>query len=152
MNHYELNIVLCESQDEIARSVVYGVALPYVIFQTCRVIFRKPLSKLNSIFDDSQVEQQVDEAKREDAQKVVNLMRSSAERVARQEEQKLGLIIVEAKYGQMEGGNAAYPLPGEKLIDVTVPLQAMVSDSQLRIFSVKVCLCYAYSFTIVLLL
>lgn len=138
MNHYELHVILCDSQDEIAQSVIFGAVLPYIAFQTAKVLLRRPLSRFVSLFDDSKVDEQVDEIKREDAMRVVNLMRPTAERIARQEDGRHGLVIVEAKYGQMQGDNPAYPLPGEKLIDVTIPLQSMVSDSQLRLYSVKV--------------
>lgn len=138
LNHYELSLVLCESPDEIARSVVYGVLLPYVAYHTARAVFRRPLARLARLFDESVLEEQVDESKKEDAQRVTNLMRPTAERVARLESQRHGLVIVEAKYGQMEGESRLYPLPGDRLVDVTVPLQALVNDSQLRIYSVKV--------------
>lgn len=74
-------------------------------------------------------------------------MRRTAERIAKEEEQKHGLIIVEAKYGQMvgEGHNAlSYPLLGDRIVDVTVPLQAMVNDSQLRIYCGKVSISLGY--------
>lgn len=74
-------------------------------------------------------------------------MRRTAERIAKEEEQKHGLIIVEAKYGQMvgEGHNAlSYPLLGDRIVDVTVPLQAMVNDSQLRIYCGKVSISLVY--------
>lgn len=138
LNHYELHVILCDNQDDISRSVVYGFILPYIAFQTAKIIFRRPLQRLASLFDDSKLDDQVDEIKREDALRVSNLMKPNAERIARQEEARQGLVIVEAKYGQMQGDNPAYPLPGEKIIDVTVPLQAMVSDSQLRLYSVTV--------------
>ncbi|CAD5215961.1 unnamed protein product [Bursaphelenchus xylophilus] len=137
LNHYELNVVLCESQDELARSVIYGVAFPYITYHTARIVFRKAFSRFGRLFDDSDLEQQVDEGKREDSQRVINLMRPTADRIQKIEEQKHGLVILEAKYGQMEGENPQYPIPGERVIDVTVPLQAMVNDSQLRIFAVK---------------
>jgi hypothetical protein len=85
------------------------------------------------------------EARKEQAQKAVHLMRETAEKVAREEERKKGLIIVEAQYGEMVNdtpGYELYPVAGERLIDVTIPLQALVNDSQLRIYSGKVVVIY----------
>ncbi|KAI6197244.1 hypothetical protein M3Y94_01201600 [Aphelenchoides besseyi] len=137
LSHYELHVVLCDAPEEIGRSIVFGVVFPYVVFQTAKVLFRGPFNRLARVFDDTTQDDQVDEMKREDANRVVNLMRPTAERVARTETNRRGLVIVEAKYGQMQGDNPAYPVPGEQLIDVTIPLQAMVTDSQLRLYSVK---------------
>ena len=82
------------------------------------------------------------EMKREQAQKAINLMREMAERNAKEEAEKCGLIILDAKFGQMlddRPGSEQYPLlTGEKLIDVSIPLQSMVNDSKLRIYCRKV--------------
>jgi hypothetical protein len=68
-------------------------------------------------------------------------MRSSAERIAKDEEAKSGLVIMEAQYGQMQNdvqGAELYPVAGDNVTDVTIPLQALVNDSQLRIYTNKV--------------
>ena len=68
-------------------------------------------------------------------------MRANAEKVANEEKRKNGLVIIEAFYGQMQNDRPAselYPLLGDKVVDVTIPLQAYVHDSQLRIYSGKV--------------
>ena len=68
-------------------------------------------------------------------------MRASAERVQQEEKRRNGLVIVQALYGQMQNdrpGSEHYPLIGDKVVDVTIPLQAFVHDSQLRIYTGKV--------------
>ncbi|VDM46840.1 unnamed protein product [Toxocara canis] len=137
---YEYQMALCDNQDDVARATLYGVVLPFAAFHLAKAIFRTSYERFMSLFDDRTEERLVDSVKREEAIQVVNLMRPTAERIAREEGAKHGLIIVEAKYGQMLGeGRSAemYPLLGEKAIDVTIPLQAMVNDSQLRIYSAK---------------
>lgn len=69
-------------------------------------------------------------------------MRTTAERIAGDEERKHGLVIVEGQYGMMEGdgvpGAEKYPVAAqEHVIDVTIPLQCLVHDSKLRIFAAK---------------
>lgn len=74
-------------------------------------------------------------------------MRPQAERNANTEKAKGGLIIIEAKYGHMLGDGptaALYPLLGDRVIDVTLALQALVHDSQLRLYSSKVWNFFSY--------
>lgn len=66
-------------------------------------------------------------------------MRETAEKIANEERRKKGLVIIEAQFGQMQDGTDRYPIAGQRLIDVAIPLQALVNDSQLRIYSGKVC-------------
>ncbi|KAL3994706.1 hypothetical protein ACH3XW_22800 [Acanthocheilonema viteae] len=137
---YDYQFLLCDSEEDLARSTLYGVIAPIAAFYLLKGVFRHVYERFMSLFEDHSEERQVDAIKREEASNVVDLMRRTAERIAKEEEQKHGLIIVEAKYGQMvgEGHNAlSYPLLGDRIVDVTIPLQAMVNDSQLRIYSGK---------------
>lgn len=137
---YEYQFILCDCEEDVARATLFGVVIPFAAFQLIKGIFRHTYERIVSLFEDRSEEEQIDAVKREEASNIVNLMRQTAERIAKEEERKHGLIIVEAKYGQMvgEGRNAlAYPLLGDRVVDVTVPLQAMVNDSQLRIYSGK---------------
>ncbi|VDK66845.1 unnamed protein product [Onchocerca ochengi] len=125
---YDYQFLLCDSEEDVARSTLYGIIIPIATFYLLKGIFRHTYERLISLFEDHSEERQVDAVKREEANNIKDLMRRTAERIAKEEEQKHGLIIIEAKYGQMigEGHNAlSYPLLGTRIIDVTVPLQAM---------------------------
>ncbi|KAK6734253.1 hypothetical protein RB195_017807 [Necator americanus] len=136
---FEWQVVLCDDRESLARSTIYGVVVPVVLFQLAtKVVFRKWCDRFASLFDDRSHEHEVDTAKQEEAARVINLMRPTADRIRREEQRKLGIVILDARYGQSESsGSSSYILAGDRTIDVTVPLQAMVNDSQLRIYSVK---------------
>lgn len=74
---------------------------------------------------------------RQEALSAINLMMATMERIVREETEKRGLIIVFAKYGNSELINQSIQSFDENdslqpnIIDVTVPLQCLVKDSQL---------------------
>lgn len=74
---------------------------------------------------------------RQEALSAINLMMATMERIVREETEKHGLIIVCAKYGTSELINQSGHSFSENdtlqpnIIDVTIPLQCLVKDSQL---------------------
>ncbi|CAB3404229.1 unnamed protein product [Caenorhabditis bovis] len=135
---FEWQIVLCDDKEALTRSIIYGVAMPYFAIQLTKLMFRPWWERFVSIFDDNSAEQDVDLAKKEEAANVTNLMRPTADRIRKEEEAKQGIVIENARYGQCDvSGSRVYPLAGDRTVDVTVPLQAMVNDSQLRVYTVK---------------
>lgn len=74
---------------------------------------------------------------RQEALSAINLMMATMERIVRVETEKRGLIIIFAKYGNAELINQPDQSFVESdslqpdIIDVTVPLQCLVKDSQL---------------------
>ncbi|EYC07828.1 hypothetical protein Y032_0068g150 [Ancylostoma ceylanicum] len=136
---FEWQVILCDDRDALARSTIFGVVIPVVLFQLAtKVVFRKWCDRFASLFDDHSHDREVDTVKQEEAARVINLMRATSDRIRREEQQKLGVVITDARYGQAQSfGSPSYILAGDRTIDVTIPLQAMVNDSQLRIYSVK---------------
>lgn len=136
---FEWQLVLCDDREALARSAIYGVAVPLFLFHlTTKVLLKKWWNGLVALFDDHSRDREVDTVKQEESGRIINLMRPTADRIRREEQQKFGIVILEARYGQCElTGSSSYILAGDKTIDVTIPLQAMVNDSQLRIYSVK---------------
>uniref|UniRef100_A0A0K0FSD3 DnaJ homolog subfamily C member 11 (inferred by orthology to a human protein) n=1 Tax=Strongyloides venezuelensis TaxID=75913 RepID=A0A0K0FSD3_STRVS len=140
LSTYQTQLVLCDDKEDISRALVYGTLLPYLGFYIVRSVFYKPIERFMRIFGDNTNDSQVYSFREQEAVKTCHLMRSTAERIASDEDRKHGLVIIEAKYGEMVNYGPysnQYPIAGEKLIDVTIPLQAMVNDSQLRIYSNK---------------
>ncbi|TKR87466.1 hypothetical protein L596_011859 [Steinernema carpocapsae] len=136
MHTYEFQGVLCDDQELAARAGIYGVIIPTFAFILAKNIFRRPFQRLMRLFEDEPEARQVDPMQREEAQNVIRLLRDTADRIIQAEMRVGGLIITEAKYGQMES-TRAYPVMGERVIDVTVSLQSMVHDSQLRVVNSK---------------
>ncbi|KAI1316026.1 hypothetical protein EDD11_010489 [Mortierella claussenii] len=61
---------------------------------------------------------------RKEAEESISLLRESTARKAKQEQDKDGLVILEALYGNLNAGLVA---------DVTIPVQALVNNSQLAL-------------------
>ena len=82
----------------------------------------KPVQAEDIAARSEELETQLEQAKRE-AREAVNLMRPTYDRNVNVEQCKGGLVIVQAWYGVFGSAN--------KLIDVTVPVQCLVSNSRL---------------------
>lgn len=76
------------------------------------------------------------EEKKREAKAAVDLMKAAYERSRREEENRNGLIIVTAVYGKnadivSKDASNATPEQLSEVIDVTIPLQCLVKNSQL---------------------
>lgn len=139
---YQIDVLLCDSQDYLPRSFVWGVVVPAVAVQTLRVIL-KPVLKKWMFSGEREAEtakrkaEQM-EARRNEAKQTIDLMRETALKIRDQEAKRKGLVIVEALYGKIvqEGSQSSQSSISTygKVVDVTVPLQTLVKDSKLLLY------------------
>jgi DnaJ family protein C protein 11 len=71
--------------------------------------------------------------KKREAMAAVKLMQQAVERKIEAEKKVQGLVIVSALYGQLVAPNGRDDSSVEPPADVTIPLQCLVKDSQLRL-------------------
>lgn len=128
---YTLPVFLAE--DFLPEAVVYGTAIPAVVYAALHFFLFKPLAA-------RQAEQRKLEARRRnraliaerrrEAHAAVQLMQETVARRVQEEEVRGGLVIDEALYGELVT-SADRPVDEAAVINVTVPLQCLVKDSQL---------------------
>ncbi|XP_050429848.1 dnaJ homolog subfamily C member 11 [Adelges cooleyi] len=128
------------SHDIIAAPIFYATFVPFVSWFVAKNIILDPIMKE---YKNREINKQREMNKkrmaqlRQEALSAINLMMATMERIVREETEKRGLIIILARYGNAElirksgqsfdEGSTLQP----NIIDVTVPLQCLVKDSQL---------------------
>ena len=135
---YVLPIKLSDRWDPAAFS--YSVVVPTLTYGIIRSLVYKPwvMSQLKKA-QEIRRERLRGELRqlRSEALATQALMQHTSARVAESEKECRGLVIVHALYGQLSSSTPAIPMPpdvgGAVSIDVTVPLQVMVENHQIRI-------------------
>lgn len=121
---YSIPITLSDIIEPVA--IMYGTALPLTLFASLHFLVVSPYLKRKKEEDDEkkahEMAVQIQKA-RDEAKAAVALMREGYERCLNVEQIKGGLVLVQAWYG-------VFGTVG-RLIDVTIPLQCLVSDSKL---------------------
>lgn len=109
------------------------IIAPPILFVTSSVMYDALSQYYQSKYCNIPTKQRKEEilAQAEQAKIEISLMRDSVEQIITEEREINGLIIIEAWYGNLEGKLKDPSLP--PMIDVTVPLQHLVSESRLRI-------------------
>ncbi|XP_049843446.1 dnaJ homolog subfamily C member 11 [Schistocerca gregaria] len=144
---YVMPIHLCE--EVLPAPVFYATVTPIVIWAVVKKLVVDPIAR-GAAQREKERQREANKARmaetRREAQAAVELMRATFARVRADEEARRGLVVVRALYGRLmptttgastSGGGAAMSdiedevgSPDE-VIDVTVPLQCLVRDSQL---------------------
>ncbi|VVC41633.1 DnaJ-like protein C11, C-terminal,DnaJ domain [Cinara cedri] len=137
------------SHDVITPPIFYATFVPIVSWFVAKNVILDPIMK---DYKNREINKQREVNKkrmvelRQEALAAINLMMATMERIVREETIKSGLIIVFAKYGNADlinqSGLSSFDESDTlqpNIIDVTVPLQCLVKDSQLILHTTTKC-------------
>ncbi|KAL4096978.1 hypothetical protein QTP88_021835 [Uroleucon formosanum] len=136
------------SHDVITPPIFYATFVPIVSWFVAKNVILDPIMKdykNREINKQREINKKRMAELRQEALSAINLMMATMERIVREETEKRGLIIVFAKYGNAELINQSgdsfdnNDTLQPNIIDVTVPLQCLVKDSQLILHSTTKC-------------
>nr|CAB3238828.1 dnaJ homolog subfamily C member 11 [Phallusia mammillata] len=128
---YVVPIILSDDMNWIA--AFYGTILPIAAYAALQTLVIRPYLKRKKERESEENEQSRQSEtlkKKREAEETVKMMKQSTERKVQAEERKLGLIITEAVYGRLVADNSSL---ATRVVDVTVPLQNLVENSNLQL-------------------
>lgn len=112
--------------------VFYTFAFPYLVYHAARYI-AKPFYDYKIAQAKKQPKNQIlaekNRSEREEAGKVISLMKKRVKKMKEEESNMSGLVIAEAWYGDLDNPVPAGDFP--TVIDVTIPLAFLVESSTL---------------------
>ncbi|XP_065219886.1 dnaJ homolog subfamily C member 11 [Planococcus citri] len=136
-HNYFFPIHLCEEPSLIP--TVYAVVTPIIVWFAVKKLIVDPFvreQKEKHIERQREINKNKMEEKRREANAAIELMKAAYERIRREEENRNGLIILNALYGKEADILARNDPPGDQereIIDVVIPLQCLVKNSQLTL-------------------
>lgn len=135
---YNFNIQL--SEEIIPAAIFYATTLPLVSYFVVKKCILEPLEaeKQRKVVEKTkEMNEDKMQQKKNEAKASLNLMKSQYERISSEEESKGGLVILQAFYGKFdEDEEQIDELNADDkttFIDVKIPLQCLVKDSQISI-------------------
>ncbi|CAF0815386.1 unnamed protein product [Adineta ricciae] len=123
------------STDIIPSAVFYATAAPVLAYFILDRLIIRPFTRSEQEREQKKREDEAREKQTERRREAMNaqeVLRSLVEQI-KDKEGSQGLIILEGRYGQLSSSSSTTQENSIKIIDVTVPLQALVKDSNLRI-------------------
>ncbi len=143
----DFSVPMILSSTLTARAVAAGTVFPAVMGVLLRTFWLRPRQiarrKRKLEREREANAEQISKARRE-AKTDIDLMQFAVARKRQMEEQRGGLIIVKAVYGNIPPpptrrrgatDDEEWPVEGDTTIDVTIPLQYLLEDSKLQLFS-----------------
>jgi len=129
---FDFQILLC---DVISSSAIfYGTVVPFVAFFAVKALVIAPMLR-------EQKEKDLEEArekhailiaeKRKEAESAVNLMLGTYEHIVESEQERRGLVILEAWYGKFISKQRQTDKSTPYVVNVTIPIQCLVKNSKL---------------------
>lgn len=140
------NFYIQMSEEILPAAVFYASTIPIVSYFLLKKCILEPMDaekKRKVVEKKKEMNEQRNVQKRKEAESAVSLMQTQYERIIAEEESKGGLLILNAFYGKFDDGEEPLDqiVPDDKstFIDVKIPLQCLVKDSEIVIHtSVKV--------------
>ncbi|XP_029651609.1 dnaJ homolog subfamily C member 11-like [Octopus sinensis] len=116
-------------------AIFYGTAVPFMLYHAVKILIIKPYlqeQKKRDIEKKQEENSDIIHKKKMEAEAAIHLMQETVQRVIKEEDEKSGLLIVKALYGQLSEKSQDGFVDG-KYIDVAVPLQCLIKNSSLLI-------------------
>ncbi|CAO1402064.1 unnamed protein product [Diamesa tonsa] len=140
MQSYNFNIQL--SEEIIPAALFYATTVPLISYYVLKKCILEPMAseKQKRVIDKKkEMNEERSMQKKKEAAAAISLMSTQYERILNEEETKNGLLILYAYYGRFDDGYGDESLEeivvenDSKFIDVTVPMQCLVRDSEIMI-------------------
>lgn len=129
------------SEEMIPSAVFYATVTPVISWLLIKQLIIEPLNrakKKRELEKARDLNKSRMTAKQKEASAAVDLMTSMHERIRREEEEKEGLVIVQALYGNLRDSDIDdEPQITSTIIDVTIPVQCLVKDSKLILHNIN---------------
>lgn len=133
------NFYIQMSEEIVPAAVFYATTIPLVSYFLLKKCILEPMEaeKHKKVVEKKkEMNEQRNVQKRKEAESAVTLMQAQYERISADEEAKGGLVILHAFYGKFddeESFDQIVPDDRSTFIDVTIPLQCLVKDSEIVI-------------------
>lgn len=135
------NFFIQMSEEIIPAAVFYATTIPLVSYFLIKKCILEPMDaekRKQVVEKKKEMNEQRNIQKRKEAESAVSLMQTQYERISADEESKGGLVILHAFYGKFDEDDnepidQVVPDHRSTFIDVKVPLQCLVRDSEIVI-------------------
>ncbi|CAG8442147.1 2692_t:CDS:10 [Ambispora gerdemannii] len=131
-----ITVPILLSSDFDSSLVLWGSLVPFATVYAIDQLILKPRRKKKKAEKLAALREHHAEfiaSQKREAEETIRLLKPSIERKVEIERAKEGLVILEAYYGNFKQTSGVSALDNQFIVDVTIPVQALVNDSQMTI-------------------